>query len=127
MTDTPVNHDMTMTRDHAATHGGAAVVTLEGEQDILTAPRALALLTAAAATRDRILVDLRNVTFMDTTGLEPLVRTARRLQNTGGGITLVITDQRLRKLLVRSRVDDLFAQVSSPRSGYSAFLPAARG
>ncbi|MEV0373299.1 STAS domain-containing protein [Streptomyces sp. NPDC050636] len=121
MTNTSVTHVIT------ATHDGPAVVTLEGEQDILTAPRALALLTAAAATRDRILVDLRNVTFMDTTGLEPLVRTARRLLKTGGGITLVITDQRLRKLLVRSRVDDLFTQVSSPRSVYSAFVPAARG
>ncbi|WP_169314165.1 STAS domain-containing protein [Streptomyces piniterrae] len=120
MTKTPVTHDITVT------HDGQAVVTLEGEQDILTAPRLLTLLSAAAATRDRILVDLRNVTFMDTTGLEPLVRTARRLEPTGGGVTLVLTDPRLRKLLVRSRVDNLFTQVSSPRYIYSAFLPAAR-
>ncbi|UQA92291.1 anti-sigma factor antagonist [Streptomyces halobius] len=119
MTSAPVPHAITVT------HDGQAVVTLEGEQDILTAPRVLKLLTAAAANRDRIVVDLRKVTFMDSTGLEPLVRTARRLLTTGGGITLVIADQRLRKLLAQSRVDDLFTQVSSPRYGHSAFLPAA--
>ncbi|MFH8568642.1 STAS domain-containing protein [Streptomyces sp. NPDC017993] len=102
MTSTTVNHD------------GQAIVTLEGEQDVLTAPRVSALLTAAAATRDRILVDLRNVTFMDTTGLDPLVTTARRLLTTGGSVTLVVTDQRLRSLLAQTHVETLFRQVSSP-------------
>ncbi|WP_407549035.1 STAS domain-containing protein [Streptomyces sp. Pv4-95] len=102
MTATPVNHD------------GPAIVTLEGEQDVLTAPRVCATLAAATATRDRILVDLRDVTFMDTTGLDPLVTTARRLLATGGSVTLVITDQRLRRLLSQTRVENLFRQVSSP-------------
>ncbi|MFJ9408022.1 STAS domain-containing protein [Streptomyces sp. NPDC101393] len=97
-----------------ATRGDRAHVALDGEQDILTAPYASALLTAATASHHRVLVDLREVTFMDTSGLEPLIRTARRLPRTGGGVTLVITDQRLRRLLAQTGVANLFTQVSSP-------------
>jgi anti-anti-sigma factor len=101
MTTLPVTRD---DRPHLA---------LDGEQDILTAPHVSALLADATAHHDRVLVDLRKVTFMDTSGLEPLIRTAQRLRHTGG-VTLVVTDPRLRRLLTQAGVAELFTQVTSP-------------
>jgi len=61
----------------ACTHRRTALVTLHGELDLLTAskvPEAIDLLEPQPGGVRHIVVDLRDVTFMDLTGLRELYR-----------------------------------------------------
>ncbi|WP_399083859.1 STAS domain-containing protein [Streptomyces sp. BBFR2] len=96
------------------TAAGEAVVALDGELDVLTAPGAAVRLAAAAAHHDRLHVDLRRVTFMDTTGLAPLTRTARTLRGRGGGVTLTLAAPCLLRLLRLTGAAPLFDRIDAP-------------
>lgn len=50
-------------------HGEIAVVRLAGELDLATAPEAEAALRQAAAEHRKVVLDLRRLAFMDSTGL----------------------------------------------------------
>lgn len=50
-------------------HGEIAVVRLAGELDLATAPEAQAALRRAAAEKREVVLDLRGLVFMDSTGL----------------------------------------------------------
>ena len=69
---------------------GAAgwVVAADGEVDLATSPRLRAALLEAIEEQDRVLVDLRAVTFMDSTGIATLLaaaEAARRRGHRAGG------------------------------------------
>jgi anti-anti-sigma factor len=53
--------------------GERVVVAVRGEVDMATAPRLRAALERAAAEASEVRVDLREVQFMDSTGLSALV------------------------------------------------------
>ncbi|MFI1105160.1 STAS domain-containing protein [Streptomyces melanogenes] len=75
--------------------GGATVVTLQGEIDILTAPRLTAHLDALTADpHPDLLLDLRPVTFIDCAGLSVLCRARNRARGRHGRLRLV-TDSAL--------------------------------
>lgn len=57
-----------------ARHGGADVLTVRGELDVATAPH---LTEAAGAGNGRLIVDLTEATFLDSTGLRALIRLAK--------------------------------------------------
>ena len=58
---------------------GESVLTLAGELDMASAPAlSHVLLQVDAAPSRRVLVDLSQVAFISTDGLEPLIETARR-------------------------------------------------
>jgi anti-anti-sigma factor len=57
---------------------GAAVVVVRGEVDVATAPAFRAALDDALAGSGRVEVDLRDTTFMDSTGLAALLAAHRR-------------------------------------------------
>ena len=81
--DEPVNDD---------TH----VVSPSGEIDLLTAPalgsRLLGLLDEG---KTRLVVDLSQVTFMDSTGIGVLLNVLRRLGHLGGRLVLVCPTERI--------------------------------
>jgi len=58
---------------------GAAVVVVRGEVDLATAARFRAALDAVVDGCGRVEVDLRETTFMDSTGLAALLAAHRRL------------------------------------------------
>ncbi len=69
---------------------GEAVVAVSGELDLHSADvleRAVAALHAAG--RDRIVVDLRGVEFMDSTGLRVLIGLHRAAERDGRRLSLV--------------------------------------
>lgn len=67
-----------------------AVVTVRGELDIATAPQLVEALEGAVARESaRVVVDLLQTSFIDSTGLTTLLRTHNRMQSEGGEFAIV--------------------------------------
>ena len=70
--------------------GGVRLIAVTGELDIATAPSLCALLDATrAGRRPRLLVDLTDVGFCDSTGLRALLGAASEVRTHGGRFALV--------------------------------------
>ncbi|MBC3843372.1 STAS domain-containing protein [Streptacidiphilus sp. 4-A2] len=79
---------------------GLTVVQLHGEIDLATAGLVTAHLDQVTGSgRPRIVVDLRQVGFVDAGGLDPLVRARRRALRRGGELALLCTDPRILRTL----------------------------
>src|SRR5688572_598629 len=91
--------------------GTQAVVTVAGEIDALTAPILKEELLALVATGvQRVVVDLREVTFIESVGLGTLVAARKRLAAGDKSLCLVIGDDqaRIRVPFEITRLDDVF-------------------
>lgn len=88
---------------------GCAVVTVEGELDIYTAPAlrgAIAELVRAGV--HDLVIDLTQVEFLDSTGLGVLVGVLKRAKANHGSLQLVFTQERLMKLFVITGLTRVF-------------------
>jgi anti-sigma B factor antagonist len=96
---------------------GVPVVSAAGEIDVATAPPLRDRLQALSnGGRSTIVVDLLNVTFLDSTALGVLVGALKRCRESGGDLPLVIADPRILKIFeitgltgvfpIHSRVED---------------------
>lgn len=97
---------------------GSQVVQLSGEIDVLTAPQICQCLdTVTASPRPRIVVDLREVTFIDCRGLSVLVRARRRIRENGGRLCLVVDNPRILWTLRKTELIQHFSLYSDlPRA-----------
>ena len=76
------------------------VVALEGEIDLSTAPEAERRIAEAEdAEPERLIVDLRAVTFMDSSGLRILLTAHRRAEEQGRGFALITGGDAVERLL----------------------------
>ena len=69
---------------------GSTLVALAGELDLYRAP---ALAAALQTARGRIIVDLQDVTFLDSTTMALLVQEHRRLQPAGHELIVLVSEQ----------------------------------
>lgn len=77
----------------------ATVVAASGEIDVFTAPQLDVALTAAVAGGNgRVVVDLRQVSFLDSTGLGTLVKCLKAATGAGGWLRLVVGSPKIRKI-----------------------------
>lgn len=86
-----------------------AIVEVGGEVDVFTAPKLrdlLASLTEEGQTR--LIVDLQQVQFLDSTGLGVLVGSLKRIRNRGGSLELVCSQPRLLKIFKITGLDTVF-------------------
>ena len=75
-------------------HDGGWLLVLRGVVDLFTAPQLKAALAEALATApNRIVVDLREVSVLDSSGLAAIVGAHRRLKNAGGTLDVVVGDR----------------------------------
>jgi anti-sigma B factor antagonist len=71
-------------------HGDATVVKVRGELDLYTAPRLReAVLGLVDEGSSRLVLDLDDVGFVDSTGLGVIVACLKRCREDGGDLTLV--------------------------------------
>jgi anti-sigma B factor antagonist len=86
-----------------------AVVAVRGEIDLFTAPELKATLTDAIEDgRLRIVVDLSDTTFLDSTALGVLIGAVKRLRSRDGRMTIVNTDQNIAKTFEITGLDQIF-------------------
>jgi len=97
------------------------VVAVTGEIDVATAPDLREHLVALESTgATAVVVDLTNVSFIDSTALGVLVGAFRRLRNAGGVLRLVVTEPRIIKVLEITelvRVFPIFSTVDEALRG----------
>ena len=85
------------------------IVALSGEVDIYTAPQfkecMVGLLDVGV---DKLVVDLSDVTFIDSTALGVLIGGVRRVHTAGGGMALVVTNRAVERVLSITGLDRIF-------------------
>ena len=85
---------------------GCAVVAVEGEVDLATAPRLREALAAVVAEGHlRVVVDLSATEFLDSTGLGALVTGLKRVRARGGDMKVVCTSPRVCKVFEITSID----------------------
>ena len=87
---------------------GQPVVMMRGEIDLATADRLDTVLTQALAAGPRMVLDLRDITFMDSTGINALVAAIHQLGPTPGRIVLRDPADPVRRVLAVAGIDHLF-------------------
>jgi anti-anti-sigma factor len=73
----------------AAEDDGRAYLTLRGELDLATAPELEQLVNARLDAGQEVVVDLRGLQFMDSSGIRVLVAAHARAARTGGRLVVV--------------------------------------
>lgn len=89
---------------------GWSVLSVGGEVDVATAPRLRErLIGLVNGEAYRIVVDLDDVDFIDSTGLGVLIGARKRVGVHDGDVRLVITDARITKVFEITGLDRVFA------------------
>ena len=96
---------------------GNTLVSLAGELDLHRVPAVADALQAAAG---HVVVDLQEVTFLDSATLALLVQEHRRLQAAGRELTVVVSEETPKTVFVVTGID----RILTIRSGESAPLVA---
>ena len=97
------------------TTGRAATVTVRGELDLVSSPALEEALERVGGTNvDLILLDLRGLEFMDSTGLHVLIKAQQRLQERGRQFAVIRGGVQVERLLSLTGVAELLKIVDSP-------------
>jgi anti-sigma B factor antagonist len=95
--------------------GPATVIAVSGELDLASSPALQEELDRAQASDARMLIiDLRELDFMDSTGLSVLVRAHQRAEEQGRQLAMVRGPQQVQRLLSLTGVADRLTLVDSP-------------
>jgi anti-sigma B factor antagonist len=107
----PVERRRTMLDFELEVHstGGLTVLTPKGEVDIATSvPLKEALNDLILAGRVDLVIDLSEVTFLDSTALGVLIGTRRKVHAFKGSLVLVCDNERLMRLFTSTSLDKVF-------------------
>jgi anti-sigma B factor antagonist len=97
---------------------GYVTLRVSGEIDLYTAPALRdAALTALRQHGSTLRVDLRDVTFMDSTGIEVLLATRRRADLEGGSLTLCRPTSAVRRIIEVTGLEKMFTIIPEQATG----------
>jgi anti-sigma B factor antagonist len=102
------------------TDDGSVVVALSGEIDVAAAPTVRERLEQAADKEGALVVDLSDVTFIDSTALGVLIGIHKRCTAAGTDLHLVVSEPRILKVFEITGLTDFFAIVPSLAEATSA-------
>jgi anti-sigma B factor antagonist len=93
--------------------GGCAIVRAGGEIDARTVHEFHQVVTEAASLSTHIVIDLTQVSFIDSSGLGGLIAARNTAKETDGSRSLVTPPPMVRRLLGSTRLHDVFAIYNS--------------
>jgi anti-sigma B factor antagonist len=97
------------------TTGRVTTVTVSGELDLVSSPAfAQALERLGETEADLVLLDLRGLEFMDSTGLHLLVKAQQRAHESGRRFAVIRGSEQVDRLLNLTGVAELLKIVDSP-------------
>ena len=95
--------------------GQATIIAVSGELDLASSPALQEELDRVAASHAQLLIiDLRDLDFMDSTGLSVLVRAHQRAEEQGRELAMVKGPQQVQRLLSLTGVADRLTLADSP-------------
>jgi anti-sigma B factor antagonist len=94
--------------------GDSVRVRASGDLDLETAPRLDAALTDAAASGRNVTLDLRALTFLDSSGISVLMRQAARAERDGLALSIIAPTARVARVLDVAGVTQLLPLVAAP-------------
>jgi anti-sigma B factor antagonist len=107
---------------------GAPGIAVRGELDIATAPELEEALDAAiAGSVGAFVIDLCDVTFLDSTAVNVLMRTRALLGREDRALVVVCPPGPVRRLFELAGISDLFALFGSREEAARALVPAEPG
>jgi anti-sigma B factor antagonist len=93
----------------------ATVIAVSGELDLASSPALQEELDRISASDSQLLIiDLRELDFMDSTGLSVLVRAHQRAEEQGRRLAMVKGPQQVQRLLSLTGVADRLTLIESP-------------
>ena len=109
----------------SGSRGASTVIHVGGEIDAYTAPTLGERLDEQInAGHTRLVVDLEDVSFMDSSGLNVLVGRLASVRSRGGSLSLVRPRDRILRVLTITGLNELFAIFSSVDAACGAAAPA---
>ena len=95
--------------------GRSTVISVRGELDLASSPALQEELDRVAASDSQMLIiDLRELDFMDSTGLSVLVRAHQRIEEQGRQLAMVKGPQQVQRLLSLTGVAERLTLVDTP-------------
>ena len=95
--------------------GKATVIAVRGELDLASSPALQEELDRVSASdAEMLIIDLRELDFMDSTGLSVLVRAHQRAEEQGRRLAVVKGPQQVQRLLSLTGVSDRMTVVDNP-------------
>lgn len=88
--------------------GGCIVIALDGEIDLETAPTVRTTLLEHLKKGKNLLIDLAQVTYIDSSGIASLVEGLQMARKQGHDLALVSVSQRAHRVLELARLDKVF-------------------
>jgi anti-sigma B factor antagonist len=108
----PITFDFALSEERLA--NGAHVVAVAGEVDIFTAPdRKRTIASAIEDGAHRLVVDLTNTRFLDSTALGVLIGAVKRLRPLDGKLAIVNTEPSTAKTFQITGLDRIFTIVAT--------------
>lgn len=105
--------------------GERHVLAVRGEIDLFTAPELKQVLAESIeAGRIRIIVDLTETTFLDSTALGVLIGAVKRLRSRDGALAIVNIDENIAKTFEITGLDQIFTIVPTREEAVDAVDPA---
>jgi anti-sigma B factor antagonist len=86
---------------------GDTILAVRGDVDMATAPFLWERVEQVLPDSERVIVDLRDVDFLDSSGLSVFVRAHRRLCHAGGALVLRSPNPRVRQVLDLTGLDQV--------------------
>lgn len=106
-------------------HGRLAVVVVDGELDVGTAPGLGEGLTPLAETGRDLVLDLAGVRFCDCAGLSLFLRVQKQATAAGGSLHLMAPTAQVRRLIIVARLSDVLPVTDATADVLAALDPAA--
>ena len=104
--------------------GGASVLTVAGELDLRTSPELEERLSRAFdAGAELVILDLRGIEFMDSTGLRVLLSAHQRAHESGRRFALVRGADQVERVLTLTGVREMLTIVDAPEELLAAGEP----
>ena len=101
--------------------GDRHVLAVRGEIDLFTAPELKQVLAESIENgRVRIVIDLTETTFLDSTALGVLIGAVKRLRSRDGQLVIVNTDANIAKTFEITGLDQIFTIVGDRDSAVGA-------
>ena len=96
---------------------GQTVVRLEGEVDVYTSPRLDDCLQSLIEAGQRsVVIDLTDVTFIDSSGLAVLIKAHTRMGEEGGGLAIASPSETAFRLFELTGLTAVFTIVDAPEA-----------